>query len=191
MAELITLSGHYGRRSQISSRNDEIDELMGDFLDFLKSTGSMAISPFKAVGKGVGHTFMEAYRGAKKGDILKILKAPFKGIGHTFMTQVRDVKSHAEYFYRPSKMRHWMGPVGGIMTAAATAIPGPWSVVLIPLGIALSTGGGIAQGIYSKDRAKKATSEAEQAKALAGEKAKYIWYGVAGLGVVASIMMFR
>lgn len=189
MAELITLSGHYGRRSQISTRNDEIDELMGGFMDFIKSVGSTAISPFKAVGKGVGHTFMEAYRGAKKGDVLKILKAPFKGVGHAFMTTTRDIKSQAEFFYRPSKMRTWMGPVGSIVTAIGS-IPGPHSIFMLPIGMALATGGGISQGIYSKDQAKKAASAAQQAAASAGDKTKYIWYGVAGLGVVASILVF-
>lgn len=198
MAELVTLSGNhlysahdgYTRRSRHSARQEELEEVMGGLWSFVKSVGKTAISPFKAVGKGVGHMTMEMYRGAKKGDILKILKAPFKGIGHTFMTQVRDTKSMAEYFYRPSKMRSWMGPVGGIVTAAGM-IPGPWSVVLLPLGAALAAGGGIAQGIYSKDQAGKAASAAQQAAAERGKTTTYIWYGVAALGVVGSIMMFK
>lgn len=192
MAELVTLSGHYGynRRQRISSRNDEIDEIMDGFMSFVKRVGKTAISPFVSVGKGVGHTVMETYRGVKTGDIMKIITAPFKGIGHTFMTQVRDTKSMAEFFYRPSKMRSWMGPVGGIVTAIGM-IPGPWSVIMLPLGAALAAGGGIAQGIYSKDQAGKAASAAQQKAAEEGKKTRYIWYGVAALGVVGSVMMFR
>lgn len=197
MAELVTLSGNYmsspygySRRTRSSARKAELDELMGGFVDFLKSAGSVVASPLKSAGKGVGHTFMEVYRGAKTGDVLKIVKAPFKGIGHAFMTQYRTTKDMSEFFYRPSKMRTWMGPVGGIVTAIGM-VPGPHSIIMVPLGAALAAGGGIAQGIYSKDQAKKAASAAQQAAAEQGKKTTYIWYGVAALGVVGSIMMFK
>ncbi len=190
MAELVTLSGNYGciRRRNISTRNNEIDELLGGPLDFIKSVGRVVTTPFKAIGRGVGHATMEVYRGVKTGDPLRIFSSPFKGAGHSFMTQFRDIKKQSEFFYRPSKMRKWMGPAGGIL-AVLGAIPGPHQVIFLPLGAALSATGGIAEGLYQKDKAKKAITAAEQKAAADAQKTKYIWYGVAALGAAGTLML--
>lgn len=188
MAELITLSGdyslRYNRRQRVNSRNDE---LMGGLLDFFKSAGKTIVSPVVSVAKGVGHTTMEIGRGIKSGDIKRILTAPAKGIGHTFMTQGRTYKEFSEFFWRPSKMKDWMKPIGGAVMAIG-AVPGPHSIFMVPIGAALVLGGSIGESVYIKDQMKKAASATQKQTMEEQKKANYLWYGVGALGVVGAYM---
>lgn len=196
MADLVTLAGDYNynfnvthsrlnRRSRVKRRNEE---LMGDLFDFFKSATKFVVSPFVSVGKGIGHAGMEMYRGIKSGDIKKILAAPFRGIGHTGGTFYRTSKSHLEYYWRPSKMKDWMRPIGAAITAIG-AVPGPHTLIMVPLGLALTLGGTIGEGVYIKDQMKKAEDAAKISALEKQEKANLIWTGVAGVGVVAAYML--
>ncbi len=193
MAELVTLAGDYGctypsrynRRSRVNARSEE---MMGGVMSFIKSAGKIAITPFRAIGKGVGHFAMETYRGAKTGDFKKILAAPFRGIGHGSATIYRDTKEHSEYYWRPSKMREWMGPVGGIVTAIG-AVPGPHSVFMLPIGAALAVGGALGNKLYVEDQIKQAKKSAEDKDVKDANTATYMWLGVGALGIVGTFMV--
>ena len=194
MADLVTLAGDYnynfsstrtGRRGRVSARNEE---LMGDLFDYFKSAGSFIVSPFVAVGKGIGHAGMEFYRGAKTGDFGRMLASPFRGAGHTGMTLARTSGEHAEYYWRPSKMKDWMKPIGATLLTIG-AVPGPHSVFFIPIGAALTIGGTIGETVYINDQIKKAQTAQKLADAEAKKKANYIWYGVAAIGAVGVWMV--
>lgn len=194
MAELVTLSGDYGhtynsrvgRRNQVSQRNEE---LMAGLLDYLKSAGSFVISPVVGLAKGVTHAGMEVYRGVKTGDIKRVLSAPFKGVTHSGMEVYRDIKEHSEYYYRPSKMKDWMKPIGGAIMAIG-AIPGPHSIFMIPIGAFLTLSGSLGESIYINDQIKKAQVAQSLVDAQEQRKTNYIWYGVAAIGLVGSWMVF-
>ena len=195
MTDLVTLSGTHNyhfknsrlnRRSTVHARNEE---LMGGLLDFIKDSGSALASPFVAVGKGIGHVGMEAYRGVQTGDPLRVLKAPFKGAGHIAIDYSRSIKEYSEYYWRPSKMKDWMKPIGASILAIGS-VPSPLSILFIPLGTALVLGGTIGESVYINDQIKKAEDLSRLQSAEDQKKANYVWYGVAAVGVVGAILIF-
>jgi len=193
MAELVTLAGDYGysnpsRYNRRYRNKATSEELMAGIGDFLKSAGNMAILPFKAVGKSIGHTTMETYRGIKTGNFKRILKAPFKGTTHGVMTAYRDTKSHTEYYWRPSKMKEWMGPVGAAVTAIG-AVPGPHSVFMLPIGALLSVGGALGNKMYVADQIKQAKISADSVEAKEANMASYMWLGVGALALGGTFML--
>lgn len=186
-AELITLEGDNDFNIGYTPYYDDTMDGIGDFF---KTAGKFIATPFIATGKGVGHFFMEAGRGIKSGDIKKVAFSPFKGIGHIGGTAYRAAKEHAEYYWRPSKMREWMSPLGMAITAAG-AIPGPHSLIMLPLGAALTAGGSISEGIYQKDRQKIA--DAAEKKYLEDSKKKNLMWTIGGIALlgVGAYMAFK
>ena len=196
MTDLVTLSGNYNyhfpnsrrynRRLNVNARNEE---LVDGLLDYVKSAGTFIAKPFISVGKGTGHFAMEAYRGVKTGDIGRVLKSPFKGAGHAAFSYGRAFKEHAEYYWRPSKMKDWMKPIGGSLMAIAP-FTGPAAIVLFPLGAVLTLAGAAAETIYINDQIKKAEAAAQVQALEDKKKANYIWYGAAAIGAVGLYMVF-
>jgi hypothetical protein len=169
-------------------------ETLSGIGDFLKSKVKFITSPIRSVAKGVGHTVGEVGRGFSRGDIGRVVKAPFKGVGHTVASQVRDVKGHAEWYYRPSKMRQWMKPAGGIVTAAGM-IPTPASPFLLAGGAALTAGGAIGEKVFQKKKAYEAVRAGETQKALQAEttakRNNMLLVGAAGVGVLGLFMALK
>lgn len=181
-AQLVTLEGENFSMSPYIMGNEQ----MGGLLDFFKSAGTAITSSFVSPIKGFTHFIMEAGRGIAAGDWGRVGASPFKGIGHTGMDFFRKNTEYAEWYYRPSKMRQWMSPIGAAFMAAGAVFP----PLLIP-GAALTAGGAIGEGLYQKDRATKA-DKAEKERLVAAKKSNLMWtLAAVGLLGAGAYMAFK
>lgn len=180
------------QRRDFWKRHGQQPETMDGLLDWGKSVVKSSLSPITSSIKGIGHTVMEAGRGISSGDIKRVLAAPVKGTGHTVLSWGRDTKEHAEWYYRPSKMRQWMKPVGGLVTAAG-AIPTPASPFLLAGGAALTAGGAIGDKIYQEGKRRQAIREGQKEQenqaVAASQKNNIYIYGAIGIGALALITL--
>lgn len=172
-AQLITLEGNTYNPTAYHG------EQMNGLLDYFNAAGSAVSSAFVSPVKGAGHFVMEAGRGISSGDWGRVGAAPFKGIGKTGGDFFRKNKEHAEWYWKPSKMRQWMSPVGGALMAAGAAFP----PLLIP-GAALTAGGAIGEGLYQKDRAGKA--DPAEIERLKKAKQTNLMWTIAGIGLLGA-----
>lgn len=183
MAIITTLSSDFELDSFYGA-----EELMGakDIGDWFKTSVKAMVSPITSIAKGIGHTVMETGRGLSRGDVGRVLLAPVKGIGHTTGSFYRDEKEHLSYYWRPSRMS-WMKPMGAAVGAIG-AIPGPHSIIMVPLGIAMATAGTIGDASFKKKKAEEAYKEgqinAEEQAQLKQENTKktLMWIGLIGAG---------
>jgi len=170
-----------------------IDMLYGSWLG---DTFRAVTSPVRSVVKGATHGVMEVGRGISRGDLKRVVKAPFKAAGHTVLAQKRDYTRHLEHYWRPSKMRKWMKPVGsGLM--AAGAVPTPASPFLLAAGGALNIGGAAGEAIHKTHKARqaaraqaksRATAKAETQEAV---KKSLPWIVIGGVGLIGGILMLK
>jgi len=203
--QLVTLSGDYqqsydtgieflSRKKRYRKNRAVYSELMGASVwGGLKNFGSSIVNVVTAPFKGVGHFVMEAGRGISRGDIARVASSPFKGFAHSGLSLGRASGRHLEYYWRPSKARLWMKPVGGALTALGM-VPVLGAPFLVA-GALVSIGGGLTEGIYQGDQAKKAR-EANDVQALAKVEAdkkrnqQYIMVaGVLTAGIIGYTML--